>query len=145
MSEPAQSYAKHARMVPMYHYVASPLIFVPVLYFLKEAITAFSVENVMNAAFGVGVVLAAFYARAFPLGVQDRLIRLEERLRMERVLPEDLRARIEDVTTDQLVGLRFAPDDELEGLTRRVLAGELADRKSIKQAVRSWRADHQRI
>jgi len=145
MTEPTQSLEKHARMVPLYHYVAFPLVFVPTLFFLMEAVGARSVSSLMMALFGVGVLLAAYYARAFPLGVQDRLIRLEERLRMERILPDELRSRIGEVTTDQLVGLRFAPDDELEGLTRRVLAGELPDRKSIKKAIGRWRPDHQRV
>jgi hypothetical protein len=79
------------------------------------------------------------------MGVQDRVIRLEERLRMETILPEDLRPRIGELTTEQLIGLRFASDEELPELARRVLDGELTDRKSIKQAVKSWRADHQRI
>lgn len=145
MTQPAQSFEKHARMVPLYHCVASPLILVPVLWFLWRAVADFSIEHVMTAAFGIGVLIAAFFARLFPLGVQDRLIRLEERLRMERVLPADLVPRIEELTTDQLIALRFAPDDELEVLTRRVLSGELGDRKSIKRAVGRWRADHQRI
>jgi len=72
-------------------------------------------------------------------------LRLEERLRMERLLPDDLKGRIEDLTTDQLIGLRFASDAELSDLVRRVLDGELTERKAIKQAVKDWRADHQRI
>ena len=64
---------------------------------------------------------------------------------MERLLPDDLKGHIEQLTTDQLIGLRFASDAELPGLVRRVLAGELADRKTIKQAVEDWRADHQRV
>ena len=64
---------------------------------------------------------------------------------MEKLLPDDLKSRIEDLTTDQLIGLRFASDAELSGLVRRVLDGDLTDRKEIKQAVEDWRADHQRI
>jgi hypothetical protein len=79
------------------------------------------------------------------VGVQDRVIRLEERLRMERVLPAELRPRISELTTKQLVSLRFASDEELPELVRRVLGGELAERNDIKRAVRNWRADHQRI
>jgi hypothetical protein len=70
---------------------------------------------------------------------------LEERLRMETLLPDDLRPRIGEFTTGQLIGLRFASDEELPDLARRVLDEGLTDRKAIKQAVKSWRADHQRI
>lgn len=140
-----QSAASHAKMVPLFHYAAFGLLFVPTVYFLTATATAFSVENLMRALFAVGVVLLFWFTRTFPLGVQDRVIRLEERLRMRRVLPADMHDRIEEIPTSLLIGLRFAPDDELTELTRRVLAGELADRKAVKGAIRSWRADHQRI
>jgi hypothetical protein len=144
MPDTSQSFASHAKMVPLYHYWTTAFLVVPTVYFAYVAVTAFSLGAVMTLVFAVGVLLAAFFARAFPLGVQDRVIRLEERIRMER-LPDDLRGRIGEISTDHIVGLRFASDDELEGLVRRVLDGELSDRKSIKAAVRSWRADHQRI
>lgn len=140
-----QSAANHAKMVPLYHYVTFLLVAVPTLYFIKTTITAFSVANLMFALFGAGVVLATFYARVFPLGVQDRVIRLEERLRLERVLPNEMRGKIEEISTEHLIGLRYASDEELAELAGRVLGGELADRKAIKAAVRQWRADHQRI
>ena len=145
MSETTQSFEKHAKMVPMYHYWMSLLLFVPMLYFGYVTVTAFSVGALMTFIFAVGVVVAALFARVFPLGVQDRVIRLEERLRMERVLPDDMRGQIESITTDSLIGLRFASDEELVALVRKVIDGELTDRKSIKQAVKSWRPDHQRI
>ena len=73
------------------------------------------------------------------------MIRLEERLRLERILPDELKGEIGRLATDQLIALRFASDAELPGLVRRVLAGELTRRDSIKQAAEDWRADHQRI
>ena len=144
MSRPSQSFANHAKMVPLYPYWTTLFLIVPTVYFAYVAVTAFSWGALMTVVFAVGVVLAAFFARAFPLGVQDRVIRLEERIRMEH-LPEDLRARIDEIPTDLIIGLRFAADHELEGLVRRVLDGELSDRKSIKATVRNWRADYQRI
>ena len=92
-----------------------------------------------------GLIIAVLFARLFPLGVQDRVIRLEEQMRLARLLPDDLRDRVGDFTTNQLVGLRFAPDDELPDLARRVLDEGMSDRKAIKQAVKNWRADNQRI
>lgn len=145
MSPPVQSFEKHAKMVPLYHYWGTALLVVPTLYFLYLTVTSFSVGNVMLFAFAVGVILMGLFARVFPLGVQDRVIRLEERLRLERLLPDDLRARMDEISTDQLIGLRFASDEELTDLVRRVLDRELVDRTSIKAAVKRWRADHQRI
>lgn len=145
MSDRPQSFQNHAKMVPLYHYVGTPLVMIPTIYFIVRAVTDFSVDALMTALFAVGVVIAAAFVRLFPLGVQDRVIRLEERLRLERLLPEDLRTRADALTTSQLIGLRFASDAELPDLVRRVVEGELKDRKSIKAAVKDWRADRQRI
>ncbi len=145
MSQPAQDYANHGKLVPGYHLWCTALLMLPTLYFGFLTVTGFSLESLSLFLFAVGVTLVGFYARAFPLGVQDRVIRLEERLRMERLHPDDLRGRIDSHTTEQLVGLRFASDAELPLLARRVLDEGIADRKVIKQAVQSWRSDHQRI
>lgn len=145
MAQPAQSFEDHAKMVPLYHYWGTLLVVVPTLYFLYLTVTSFSATHLMLFVFAVGVIIVGYFARGFPIGVQDRVIRLEERLRMERILPDDLKPRIEEIGTEQLVGLRFASDEELADLVRRVLDGELADRKAVKAAVKRWRADYQRI
>ena len=144
MSKP-QSAESHAKMVPMFHYVALPLVFIPTLYFLYRIVVDFSVEAAVMGAFGVGVLFATLFGRLFALGVQDRVIRLEERMRLARTLPAEMQGQIDSISTSDLIGLRFAPDDELEDLVRRIQAGELSDRKAIKMAVKHWRADHQRI
>jgi hypothetical protein len=95
------------------------------------------------------VVACALLALLWPvrtmvLTVQDRVIRLEERLRLERLLPADLEARIPELTVGQLVSLRFASDEEVAELTRQVLDEKLHDRKEIKKRIKSWRPDHQR-
>lgn len=144
MAEP-QSFENHARVVPLFHRVVTPLLTGVVLWFVYRTVTDFSGDHLAMVLLTVAVGVTAFWARAFPLGVQDRIIRLEERLRMERLFPDELRARIPELTTPQLIGLRFASDDELEELTRRVLAGELTGPVEIKRTVRHWRADHQRI
>lgn len=86
----------------------------------------------------------ALYARLFALTVQDRVIRLEMRLRLERLLPADLKSRIPELSPDQFVSLRFAGDAELPALVREVLDKNLTDRKQIKQKIRDWQADHLR-
>jgi len=73
--------------------------------------------------------------------VQDRVIRIEERLRLERVLPADMQPRIGEFTIEQLVGLRFASNAELPELARKVLDEKLKDRKAIKQLIKTWRPD----
>jgi hypothetical protein len=89
----------------------------------------------------IALLLAALYGRMFALAVQDRLIRLEMRLRMEGVLPTELRPRISEFSVNQLVALRFASDAELPELASKVLAANLQDRKTIKQMIRNWQAD----
>ena len=145
MAEKPQSAASHAKMVPMYHYVTFGLLLASLIYFAFKVFTDFSVERVMFLLFVMAMVLSTLFGRIFALGVQDRVIRLEERLRMARVLPPDLHDRIDTISTELLIGLRFASDEELEGLVRRALDGEFADRKAVKLAVQNWRADHQRI
>jgi hypothetical protein len=140
----AQAYATHRRWVPMYHFVASALLFASLVYAVWNAISSLSLQSVMYLVLVLAVIIVFFYSRTFPLAVQDRLIRLEERMRLERVLPETLRRRIHDFTTGQLVGLRFASDAELPALAQRVLDENLQDREQIKREIAQWRADHQR-
>lgn len=145
MSHEAQTYANHAKMVPLYHYVGSPLLLVLLGWNVWRLVKTPSVEAAMALLLLFVVIIGYFYARIFALAAQDRVIRLEERLRMERLFDGDLKGRIGDFTTAQLIGLRFASDDELPGLARRVLDEDIRDRKTIKQAVTRWRADHQRV
>lgn len=145
MPQPDQSFENHAKMVPAFHYVATPVFLVVFVWFAYRTATDFSLDRLFFQLFLVYVLLVGAFARLFPLGVQDRVIRLEERLRLERLLDDDLRARIPEFTTPQLIALRFASDDEVGDLARRVLGNEFADTKAIKRAVKRWRADHQRI
>jgi len=101
------------------------------------------------AAWQVAVALAlgglAWFVRTNALVVQDRVIRLEERLRLERLLPDALRGRVGEFSLDQLVALRFAGDAELPALARQVLDEKLVDRDEIKKRIRDWRPDHHRV
>jgi hypothetical protein len=90
------------------------------------------------------LIMGFLSARMFALTVQDRVIRLEERLRYQRLLPADLQPRIGEFTVNQLVSLRFASDAELPALARRVLDEKMNERKAIKQLVKSWRPDYLR-
>ena len=97
-----------------------------------------SVEGLVAA---LALMLLALYARMFALAVQDRVIRLEMQVRMQGVLPVNLRPRIPEFTVDQLVALRFASDAELPALAGKVLSESLNDRKSIKRMIQNWRPD----
>ena len=92
----------------------------------------------------VAALVAIIRIRSYPIHVQDRVIRLEERLRLMSVLQEPLRSRIHELQDTQLVGLRFAPDEELPGLVQRALDEKLS-RADIKKAIVNWRADYSRI
>ena len=140
-----QTYANHARMVPGYHYVTGPLVLAYLVWSAWRAGTlrdAASLHDLVGALALFGVYA---FTRLFPLKAQDRVIRLEERLRLERLLPEALRPRIAELTAGQLIALRFASDAEVVSLVPRVLAGEFPSNKAIKQAIRDWRADHFRV
>jgi hypothetical protein len=144
MAEKPQTFENHARIVPAYHYVAFPLFAVNFFFALYQAVTAFSWGNLVALGVAVALILLFFLARVMALTVQDRVIRLEETLRMRALLPPGLQPRIGEFTVRQLVALRFASDAELPGLARQVLVGQVRDQKAIKKLVREWRADHQR-
>jgi hypothetical protein len=139
-----QTYQNHARFFPLFHFVVMPLLLIYFFRALYVAVVDFGVASVFGAALAVALVLLALSARQMALTVQDRVIRLEERLRMRALLPADLQPRIDEFTVPQLIGLRFASDEELPALARTVLDEHITDRKAIKQKVTRWRADHLR-
>lgn len=136
----SQNLENHARYVPLYHFALSLMI----LAFLGHSIWALvrGTGDATSVLLGVILVLLFYYCRVFPLAVQDRLIRLEMRLRLRELLPGELHPRISELTPDQLIGLRFAGDGELPELVGRVLEGSLSGRQEIKKAIRDWQADH---
>jgi Family of unknown function (DUF6526) len=149
-----QNFSNHAKIVPAFHFVVVPVLFLNLIWCV-----IFGIKLLGNSSFGlvsriggamlildaIALVVLAFLARLFALGVQDRVIRMEERLRFRQVLPEDLKTRSNEFTINQLVSLRFASDAELPELARKVLEERLNSRKAIKQMIQNWRADYQRI
>jgi hypothetical protein len=136
-----QTYANHARYFPLFHFVASPVLLGNVLLTGWWLFRNPSVQTGWGFAMALGLSALLFASRLMALRVQDRLIRLEESMRLARLLPPDLQGAIGSLRPRHLVALRFAPDDEVIDLVRRVLAGELDDQKAIKMAIRNWRAD----
>jgi hypothetical protein len=142
---PEQNFGNHARFVPLFHFFAGPVFFVNFIWSLVRLWhLGFTFAGIFGVIFAAALVIIAFEARLFALAVQDRVIRLEERLRYAQVLPADLQARTADLTLDQIVSLRFASDAELPVLTRKVLDEKLTERKAIKQLIKTWRPDYQR-
>ena len=142
--ETPQNFENHARIVPAYHYGGFGIFAINLLWSLYRVVRSFSAESVLALLLAVAFLILFFHARIFALTVQDRVIRLEMTLRLERLLPEDLRPRIKDFTVGQLVSLRFASDEELPDLARKVLAENLTDRKVIKKMIRNWQPDYLR-
>lgn len=139
-----QNFDNHRRLVPGYHLVTFPLLAINFFYAAYQAVTSFTWGGLVSLGVSIALVLLFLFARMMAITVQDRVIRLEERLRMREVLPADLHPRIWDFTVKQLVALRFASDAELPALARRVLDEKIEDQTAIKKMVTDWRADHQR-
>ena len=140
-----QTLANHAYLVPMFHYWTALLLLINFVWAVYQVVAGFSWGSLVSALLALALVLLFLSVRAFVTGNQDRIIRLEERLRMERLLPDEIRSRVGDFTTSQLVALRFASDEELPDLARQVLDEGLDDRKEIKKRIQHWRADYQRV
>ena len=140
-----QSYSNHMRFVPPFHFFVLPVLLInfgfSVYWWWKAGFSlAGAVAVVVAATLFVGFVCVRLMAMA----VQDRVIRLEERLRFERVLPADLQPRIPEFTMDQLVAMRFASNAELPELARKVLDEHIKERKAIKRMIKTWRPDFAR-
>lgn len=136
-----QNFANHAKRVPAFHFFVLPVFLLNVLWSIYRLVRWFSVDSAISLVLALAFLLLTFYARTFALTVQDRLIRLEMRLRMQQLLPQELRPRIPDFTVDQMIALRFASDAELPGLCRKVLDDKLTDRTAIKKMIQNWQAD----
>jgi hypothetical protein len=120
-----------------------PVFMINFVWRLVQLRYGISFASIMNVLLATAFVILVFYAyaRVFSLTVQDRVIRLEMRLRLERALSPDLRSRIAEFTVPQLVSLRFASDQELPVLAQQVLDEKLSDRKTIKRRIKNWQAD----
>jgi hypothetical protein len=139
-----QNFTNHTKLVPMFHFVVLPILATNLISCIFGVVHRFSWHSVLGFLVAVALVLLALYSRMFALTVQDRVIRLEMQLRLQGLLPNELRPRIPEFTLSQLVALRFANDAELPDLAHKVLAENLHDRKAIKQLVRDWQPDNLR-
>jgi hypothetical protein len=136
-----QTVRNHTRLLPAFHLFVVPVLFLNLLNMLRHLWRLPSIATAWAVVVAAALLTLAFLARIMALTVQDRLIRLEMRLRLREVLPQELHDRIRELTHRQLVAMRFASDAELPELTREVLAGRLATTKAIKLRVKDWQPD----
>ena len=140
-----QNFSNHGRFFPPFHFFVLPVLLINFFWSLYRWKTSgFSVDGFEYVVLAAALAAGFVSARIMALSVQDRVIRLEERLRYERLLPADLKPRIGEFTINQLISLRFASDAELPALARKVLDEKLNDRKTIKQLVKNWKPDYLR-
>ena len=138
-----QDHRNHARYVPLFHFVLGSLLLANLIH-VSIDLRHPGQDTVFAFLRGLALVLMYWYVRAFPVGVQDRVIRLEMRLRVQQLAPE-LAPRFDELAMGQVVALRFAGDDELPGLMREVLEGRVVKPADIKRRIRHWRPDHARV
>jgi len=145
MADKPQSYANHKRVNPIFHFFVSPVLIANLGIQLMQLWEEPSFDSAWAAIVAAALTALALAARSMALVLQNRLISLEEKLRLSRILPEELRARVPELRLGQLIALRFAPDEEAPELVRRCLAGEFAKNDDIKRGVRNWRRDTLRV
>ena len=139
-----QNFKNHAKFVPAFHYFVGPVLMINVVNSIIRAYHSFNYEHAFGVLVALALLTLAFLTRIFALKVQDRVIRLEMRLRLRELLPADLQSRILDFRPGQLVALRFASDAELPTLARKVLDENLTEQRSIKSQIQNWQPDHLR-
>jgi hypothetical protein len=144
MTAKPQTFANHTRFDPLFHFFALPVFGISVIAAIVHFILHPGVRSGWLFVVSVAAVIAVLKLRLYALRNQDRIIRLEERLRLTTLLSEPLRSRIPELTETQLIGLRFACDAEVPSLVDRSLGDKLS-REDIKKSVKTWRPDYWRV
>ncbi|MGD0823654.1 MAG: DUF6526 family protein [Terriglobales bacterium] len=139
-----QNYSHYTRYDPLFHFFILPVFAITLIVSIVYAFRRPGLHSAWLVVFMVAAVILIFKVRLYSLKVQDRVIRLEERLRLMTLLDPSLRPRIAELTEGQLIALRFASDGELPALAARALNEKLAG-PEIKKAIQQWRADYWRV
>ena len=145
MPESTQSFASHTRWHTPYHFVLFPILFIHFAWCIWRITQDLSLEHAEQLLLSFGLLLMMLLVRVNPLKAQDRIIRLEEQLRYQRLLPADLAARASALPVGFIVALRFASDAELPNLAQRAVDGAFAKPKELKEAIKNWRGDYYRV
>jgi hypothetical protein len=143
-AEVPQSASRHTRWDPIYHFFVLPVFAISLLGSIVLLVMRPGLHTAWFLIFMIAELILIFKVRMYPLKVQDRVIRLEERLRLMALLEPALHPRIGELTEAQLIALRFASDAELPALATRALNEKLAGAE-IKKAIRDWRPDEWRV
>ena len=145
MSEKApQSFKNHARIDPPFHFILLTILVVNLVIVLCYTYRHLSIFTEWLVILSLGGFILLGKLRSYPMKVQDRVIRLEERLRLQALAPAEWHAQIYRLTEDQLIGLRFASDDEVVELAKLALEQNL-NRKQIKERIKTWCPDNWRV
>ena len=142
-----QTFKNHARFEPMFHFFVAPVLLINLIFTILVLIRHWPSHKVLLVwlvVMAIALFLLAGIARSYPVRVQDRVIRLEENLRYQRLLTPQLAAAAQSLTLRRIVALRFASDAELPALVQRTLSEKLTS-KAIKQSITNWRADNLRV
>ena len=142
-SEP-QSFKNHARFDPPFHFFLLIILLANLIISIVYLVRHPNFCSTWFLVLSIAAILAVLKARQYPIKVQDRVIRLEERMRLQALAPAEWHSQIYRLSEDQLIGLRFAADDEVVELARQTLEHNL-NRKQIKERIKSWRADNWRV
>jgi hypothetical protein len=140
-----QSFANHTRWHPPFHFFVLPVLLINFVWAIVDFVKAPGAHSGWWIVVSLALALLALFTRTNSLKVQDRVIRLEEKLRYQQLLSPTLAQQCSGLTIGQTIALRFAPDDELAELVGAVVSGKLEKTKDIKQAVKNWRADTHRV
>jgi len=145
MASTPQSFANHTRWQPPLHFFVLPVMLINVIWAIVVFVKAPDRNSGWLIVVSLALLVLVFFVRLNPLKAQDRLIRLEEKLRYQQLLSPALCQQAVALSPNQIIALRFAGDDELEELVTAVLAGRLTRNKEIKSAIKNWRADTFRV
>lgn len=144
MPDKPQSYASHAKIDPPFHFFVLPVFLINILVVAYLLIRHPGIGGAWVLLVSVALLVLAGRLRSWATHLQDRVIRVEERIRLTAILPEPLRSRIAELSDSQIVGLRFASDAELPALFQRAVDEKLS-RADIKKAITDWRPDYSRV
>jgi hypothetical protein len=144
MSNKPQSYASHAKIDPAFHFFVLPVLLINIIIVAYLLFRHPGIGGAWVLLVSVALLVLAGRLRNWATHLQDRVIRVEERIRLAAILPDPLRSRMEELSDSQIVGLRFASDAELPALFQRAIDEKLS-RSDIKKAITDWRPDYSRV